>query len=127
MAELADGDAVTYDVLKRYGGKWAVLMSMAVAMSRSGIELPSDVNEKLKTARLKIASGCFSTCEVSCALAEIESRLSYHFHLLDDQEFEDWYNLLGEAMQGHLDYQRIMATSALEPVKNDCGFLDCHC
>ena len=127
MSDVKDEGAVTYEVLKRFGGKWAVLMSMAVTMTRKGITLPPGLNEKLSTSRMKIASGCFSCCEVSCALAEVEGQLSSQFHLLDDQEFTEWYDLLGEAMQGKLDYARIMATPVLEPVRNDCAFLDCSC
>ena len=119
--------AVEYELLKRFGGKWAVLMSMSFDMAQRGIALPEDLHEKLTTARIKIGSGCFSSCEINCALADVESRLFSRGHLLEDQEFMDWSDLLGEAMQGKLDYDRILATRVLEPVKNDCQFLRCSC
>jgi hypothetical protein len=30
-------------------------------------------------------------------------------------------------MQGKLDYQTIMGIPALDPIKTDCGFLNCRC
>ena len=127
MSEVHDDRAVAFELLKRFGGKWAVLMAMSVDMAKKGIALPPDVNEKLTTARVKICSGCFSTCEVSCTLAEVESRLFSRGNLLNEQEFMDWSDLLGAAMQGQLDYERILHTRALAPVKSDCQFLNCSC
>ena len=116
-----------YDVLMKFGGKWAVLMSMSVAMARKGIALPPDLNDKLASSRMKIRSGCFSCCEIGCALAEVESRLSSQFHMLDEQEFMKWSELLGDAMQGKLNSARIIATPELAPLKNDSDFLKCTC
>ena len=119
--------AVEFETLKRLGGKWAVLMSMSVDMARNGAQLPPDLNDTLTLARMKIGSGCFSVCEVGCALSDIESRLSSHYDCLDEDAFAQWSDLLGEAMQGNLDHERIVVTPALEPVKNDCMFLKCAC
>ena len=122
-----EGATIDYELLTRFGGKWAVLMSMSVDMAQRGIALPEDVHEKLTTVRIKIGSGCYSPCEINCALADVEGRLFSRGHLLEEQEFMDWSDLLGEAMQGRLDYDRILATRVLEPVKNDCRFLTCSC
>ena len=127
MSDVKDESTDTFDLLRRFGGKWAVLMAMVLDMAKKGIVLPPEVNEQLRTARVKIGSGCFSPCEVSCALAEVESRIFSQCHRLSDEEFMNWSDLLGEAMQGKLDYQRILGIRALEPVKNDCGFLECTC
>ena len=92
-----------------------------------GITLPPVVFEALKTARSKIESGCFSICEVGCDIAQAEGPVFSECHRLDQQQFQEWSDLLGEAMQGKLDYQRILGIPALDPVKNDCGFLNCSC
>lgn len=127
MAETNGGNAVAFDILKRYGGKWAVLAAMSMSMVRKGIAVPPEVREKLRMARGKIGSGCFSPCEVSMALAEVEGPLFSQCHLMDEQEFMAWSDLLGEAMQGKLDSDRIAGISALAPVRNDCQFLQCGC
>jgi hypothetical protein len=127
MAAVNDERAVAFEVLKRLGGKWAVLAAMSMSMSRKGIAVPLEVHERLRMARLKIGSGCFSPCEASCALADVEGQLFSQCHLMDEQEFMDWSNLLGEAMQGKLDYERIAGIPTLAPVRNDCQFLGCSC
>jgi len=127
MTSVANEGMVAFDVLKRFGGKWAVLAAMSMNMSRKGINVPAEVHERLRMARVKIGSGCFSPCEASCALADVEGRLFSQCYLLDDQEFMHWSDLLGEAMQGKLDYDRIVGIPALAPIKNDCQFLGCSC
>jgi hypothetical protein len=127
MAEATDEKAVAFEVLKRLGGKWAVLAAMSMSMSRRGIVVPPEVHERLRMARVKIGSGCFSPCEASCALSDVEGRLFSQSHLLEDEEFMRWSDLLGEAMQGTLDYDRIAGIPALSPIKNDCQFLGCSC
>ena len=109
------------------GGKWAVLAGMSMSMSRNGIAVPPEVHEKLRMARVKIGSGCFSPCEASCALADVEGQLFSQCHLLDETEVMAWSDLLGEAMQGKLDYERIGGIPVLAPIKTDCQFLACGC
>ena len=105
----------------------SVLTAMSLAIHKKGISLPPDINEKLKTARVKIVSGCVSPCEANCALAEAECRLFSQGPALGDEEFMMWSDLLGEAAQGKLDYARIQRIPALEPIRQDCGFLGCAC
>jgi hypothetical protein len=119
--------AFEFEMLKRYGAKWAVLAAMTADMARRSIEMPRDVFEALKTARGKIESGCFSACEIGCDLAQVEGPLFSQGYLLDQQEFQQWSDLLAEAMQGKLDYEKIMSIPALSPIKNDCTFLRCGC
>ncbi len=96
-------------------------------MTQKGIGVPADVFERLRTTRSKIVSGCFSTCEVGCDLAQVEGPLFSQGYLLDQQEFQQWSDLLAQAMQGKLDYEGIMGIRALDPIKNDCDFLRCGC
>ena len=127
MGDPTDQSSFEFEMLKRYGARWAVLAAMTAHMAQKGIGLPRDVFEALKTARGKIESGCFSTCEVGCDLSQAEGPLFSQGYLLDEQDFQQWSDLLAEAMQGKLDYERIMDIPALAPVKNDCKFLGCKC
>lgn len=127
MADANDKIAFDFEMLKRYGAKWAVLAAMTADMVRKGIEIPPAVFAALKTARSKIESGCFSVCEADCDLAQVEGPLFSQGYLLDPQDFQQWSDLLAEALQGKLDYQRIMDIPALAPVKSDCTFLRCSC
>jgi hypothetical protein len=127
MGDPSEKQDFDFELLRRYGAKWAVLTAMSATMAKKGIALPPRVFEDLRTARGKIESGCFSPCEAGCELAEIEGQLFSQCHLVDPQEFQEWCDLLAEAMQGKLDYQRIQGIAALAPVKNDCQFLGCKC
>ena len=127
MSYAKDANMTEFEMLRRLGGKWAVLTAMAMAVAKKGVSLPPDFNEKLKVARVKIGSGCFSPCEASCALAEAEGRLFSQGPALGEEEFMMWSDLLGEAAQGRLDYERIRRIPALEPVRTDCRFLGCSC
>jgi hypothetical protein len=127
MSGPSDKTDFDFEVLRRYGAKWAVLTAMTADMTKKGIEVPRDVFEALKTVRGKIESGCFSPCEVGCDLAVAEGPLFSQGYLLDQNDFQQWSDLLGEAMQGKLDYQAMMGIPAFDPVKNDCRFLGCLC
>jgi hypothetical protein len=127
MGDSSDKSTTEFEMLRRYGARWAVLAAMTADMAQRGLDLPRGVFENLKSARSKIQSGCFSTCEVGCDLSQVEGPLFSQGCLIDQQDFQQWSDLLAEAMQGKLDYQRIMDIPALAPVKNDCTFLRCSC
>ncbi len=127
MGDPREKDDLELEMLRRYSAKWAVLTAMTAAMKRQGIALPPVVFDALKTARSKIQSGCFSICEVGCELSQAEGPVFSECHHLDQQQFQEWSDLLGDAMQGELDYQRILGIPAFAPVKNDCRSLNCSC
>ena len=127
MDKLNADRQVALDMLKRLGSKLVVLTAMSFDMSKKGIEVSHSINEKLRMIRVKIVSGCFPPCEVACSLDEVEGQLFSKCHLLEEKNFMQWCDLLGEAMQGKLDYERIQRIPALEPVKSDCDFLGCTC
>jgi hypothetical protein len=127
MSNASDRSALEFEMLRRFGAKWVVLTAMAADMAKRGIEVPGQIIEELKTARVKIGSGCLSACEINCELAKAEGHLFSQAPRLGEQDFEQWCNLLAEAMQGKLDSERVRGIPALDPVKNDCQFLGCSC
>jgi len=127
MSDRSDESVAGFEMLKKLGARWAVLAAMTADMSRKGIKVSYDIIEELKTARIKISSGCFSPCEVSCGLSKVEGQIFAQCHLLGDEDFKNWSDLLAEAAQGKLGYERIRGISALVPVKSDCEFLKCIC
>jgi len=127
MSYAKDESLMEFEIIRRLGGRWAVLTAMSLAMRKKGIPLPPEINESFKIARVNIVSGCTSPCEANCALAEEVARLFSQGPALGDEEFMMWSDLLGEAAQGKLDYARIQMISALEPIHQDCKFLGCTC
>ena len=98
MGDPSEKAALEFEMLKRFGAKWAVLAAMTADMTRKGIVLPPVVFEVLKTARGKIESGCFSTCEVGCDLSQAEGPIFSECHHLEPQQFQEWSDLIGEAI-----------------------------
>ena len=127
MANVSEESAAGFELLKRLGAKWAVLTAMTAEMAGKGIKVPTSVNEDLKIARIKLGSGCFSPCDVGCGLSKVEGQLFSQCHLLGDKEVDDWCDLLAEAAQGKLNYERIRGIAAVSPVRGDCEFLKCVC
>ncbi len=127
MSNVSDEGVAGFELLKRMGAKWAVLTAMTADMIGKGIKVPPAVIEDLKTARIKLGSGCFSPCQVGCELSKIEGQILSQCHLLEDQNVNDWCDLLAEAAQGKLNYERIRGISAVAPVKSDCEILKCIC
>ncbi|MBP1780084.1 MAG: hypothetical protein H6Q86_6095 [candidate division NC10 bacterium] len=128
MVTVAQNDReVSFDLLKKYGMKWAVVAALVIDLGRRGIRVPSDVNEELKVARMKIMSGCFSPCEIACAFGKLEGQLIALGASLGEDYLRPWSDLLGQAMEGRIDPGRVSEIPALEPIANDCKWLACRC
>jgi hypothetical protein len=118
---------VSYEFLKKYGAKWAVLAAMEVDLTRRGVSIPTETLKNIEMSRVKISSGCFSSCEAHCDLNKIEGSLVSVASSLGDEYMENWFDLLGEAMTGNIDAQRISEIPLLKPVESKCFFLGCKC
>lgn len=123
----ADQRKVSFEWLKKFGTKWAVLAALVVDLGKRGVKIPREMNEQLKLARMQIMSGCFSPCEVGCLLGKLEGQLVSIGASLGEDYLRPWFDLLGQAMEGRIDPQRISEIPALQPVINDCTFLGCRC
>lgn len=122
-----DERKVSLEWLKKFGMKWAVLAALVIDVETRGVRVPSDANEQLKVARMKIMSGCFSPCEVGCALGKLEGQIIALGSSLGEDYLRPWFDLLGQAMEGRIDPGRISDIPALEPIANDCKWLACRC
>lgn len=131
MEGTQEARAVSLDMLKKFGTKWAVLAAMRLDMASRGIRIGSEADEQLKLARVQILSGCFSPCDVGCSLSKLESHLISSIgssgSSLGEEYLRPWSDLLAQAMRGEIDPQRISEIPALRPVEMDCKFLACRC
>jgi hypothetical protein len=104
MATVAQDDrSVSFEMLKRFGMKWAVLAALVTDLGKRGVHLPPDTNEQLKLTRMKIMSGCFSPCDVGCAFGKLEGQLISLGSALGEDYLRPWFGLLGQAMEGRID------------------------
>jgi hypothetical protein len=128
MATAAQSDReVSFDLLKKFGMKWAVVAALVVDLGKRGVRVPSAVNEELKVARMKVMSGCFSPCEIGCAFGKLEGQLIALGASLGEDYLRPWSDLLGQAMEGRIDPRRVSEIPALQPIANDCKWLACRC
>ncbi len=118
---------VSFELLKKFGMKWAVAAALVVDLGKRGVRVPSAVNDDLKVARMKIMSGCFSPCEIGCAFGKLEGQLIALGASLGEDYLRPWSDLLGQAMEGRIDPRRVSEIPALEPIANDCKWLACRC
>ena len=85
-------------VLKQFGLRWAVLAGWRDALGLRHLQLPAEVDRLLETARIKIASGCFSVCEVGCDLSQLEGILTSTDASSHHNWVDFWVDMLGHAM-----------------------------
>ncbi len=120
-------EELSYDLLKKYGSKWAVLVAMSIDLTKKGINLPDELNKSLQVIRIEITSGCYSTCEVNCTMGVVEGQLIAFGAELGDDYLNFWMDLLSRSIKGELDYEALIQIPVIEPVKTSCGFLKCNC
>lgn len=118
---------VGYEVLTKYGSKWAILTALGMDLGKKGITLPHDIHATLEVSRIEITSGCYSTCEIDCNLNKVEGQMIALGSNLGEAYLDPWQDLLGKSMKGELDYDQIIQIPALKPVQTACCFMKCSC
>ena len=114
-------------VLKQYGLRWAVLAGWRDALNLRDVRLPSDVDQLLETARVKIATGCFSVCDVGCVLSQLEGILTSADTSTDHNWVDFWIDLLANSMKDRAETERILKIPAIKARYNNCGLSICRC
>jgi hypothetical protein len=114
-------------VLKQFGLRWAVLAGWRDALQLRSVVLPNKADHLLENARIKIASGCFSACEVGCDLSELEGMLTS----TDASSGHNWVDfrvdMLGHSMADNAETERILKIPAVRSRYNNCGLSICRC
>ncbi len=114
-------------VLKQYGLRWAVLAGWRDALQLRRVVLPPEADHLLENARFKIASGCFSVCEVGCDLSQLESLLTITDASSGHNWVDFWIDMLGHSMAYDAETERILKIPAIRARYNNCGLTVCRC
>ncbi len=114
-------------VLKQFGLRWAVLAGWHDALQLRHVKMPGDADRLLEKARIKIASGCFSSCEVGCDLSELEAMLTSTDASSGHNWVDFWVDMLGHSMADEAETERILKIPAIRARYNNCGLSVCHC
>jgi hypothetical protein len=114
-------------VLKQFGLRWAVLAGWRDALHLRHVALPPEADRLLENARIKIASGCFSVCEVGCDLTELEAALTSTDASSGHNWVDFWVDMLGHSMADDAETERILKIPAVRTRYNNCGLSVCRC
>ena len=114
-------------VLKQYGLRWAVLAGWRDALNLRNVRLPPDFDQLLEKARVKIATGCFSVCDVGCVLSQLEGILTSADTSTDHNWVDFWIDLLANSMKDRAETERILKIPAIKARYNNCGLSICRC
>ncbi len=114
-------------VLQQYGLRWAVLAAWRDALRLRQVRVPPETDVVLEGARIKIASGCFSVCDVGCDLATIEGALTTADGSTDHNWVDFWVDLLARAMSSREEIERVLRVPSIKFRYNNCGSKVCRC
>ena len=114
-------------LLKQFGLRWAVLAGWRDAMQLRRVVLPNDADRLLENARIKIATGCFSVCEVGCDLSELEAMLTSTDASSGHNWVDFWVDMLGHSMAEDAETERILKIPAIRARYKNCGLSVCSC
>jgi len=127
MAEKRVERHAEFEALRKYGMRWAVLLSLSIDLSQKKVTLPSSVNDELRTSRMMLESGCFSACDICCILDGVEQKLILEAVSLGGEYYKSWLSLLEKAMKGQLTPEEVKGLPLIKPAVTDCEFLRCTC
>ena len=114
-------------VLRQYGLRWAVLAAWRDALRLRQVKVPPEAEPTLESARVKIASGCFSVCEIGCDLSTAEAALTAADGSTDHNWVDFWLDLLATSMKPGGDTERLLKVPTIKFRYNNCGSSVCRC
>lgn len=118
---------VEISVLEKMGVRWAALAAWREDLLDRGVALVADPAPLLETTRAKISSGCFSSCEVGCDLADVERTLTSADASSAPSSVDEWLDVLGRCMSEDVDTEALLAIPAVKFQYARCGLIPCKC
>ncbi len=115
------------EALRRYGLRWAVLAAWRDALELRHVVIPPETDRALEKARIKLASGCFSVCDIGCELSAVEGALTSADASSHHNWVEFWVDVLAQAMTGGPETSRILRIPAVKTRYESCGIKGCSC
>jgi len=114
-------------LLQRMGLRYAVLAAWYEDLRGAGARLGADLPQHLEAARVKISSGCYSSCDVGCDLSAAEGALTSADASAGGRGVGFWLELLARAMDETAGVERLLAVPAVQFHYRGCGFGPCGC
>jgi len=128
MSECAKEDRQKNEIsmLERYALRWAVLAAWSSELRERQVAVAREVDQKLEMSRVKLASGCFSSCEVGSDLGYIEGMLMPADASSPKNKCDFWLELLGHAMEDVEAVRKLLSVPAIKFQMSSCG-VKCSC
>jgi len=116
-------------LLKKYAVRWAILAAWYDDLARRKATLPERCASGLSESRIKIASGCFSACNVGCVLSDVEGDLVSADASMDESKANTWIDLLGKVMSdSDSDIEYVLGLAPVKFRLSECGLMgSCAC
>jgi hypothetical protein len=124
---LSDQVRVEVGVLRKMGLRWAVLAAWHEDLRNRGVHLGGEAVAFLEASRLKISSGCFSTCDVGCDLSHLEGLMVSADASSPTNSVDYWVDLLGQCMVEEVNVKALLKIPAVQVHYAGCGLGPCHC
>ena len=113
-------------MLERYALRWAVLAAWSNELRERKVGFDRQVDQKLEMSRVKLSSGCFSSCEVGSDLGYIEGMLMPADASSAKNKCDFWLELLGHAMEDSASVKKLLSIPAVKFQMSSCG-VKCKC
>jgi len=127
MSATADRLTQEINLLQQYALRYAVLAAWRDELGTRRVPVDPAVGQKLETARVRIASGCVSVCEMGCALGEIEGMLASADASSSKTAVDFWLEMLGRAMIGSTMVEQLLNLPSVKFHYSGCGLTGCAC
>ena len=90
------------EMLSKVGWKWAVLTSTMGKLYQEGESVPTNLINQIRMTRTQIESGCYSVCDITNELREIEKYLFSKLLKFGPKATDHFLGLLGKAISGKI-------------------------
>ena len=125
-ADLKRAETELTRMLPQFNWQWTVLASTAGQLVGCGEKIPPEVLKLLTLARAKIASGCYTVCDITCDLRKIETELFLILLNKSPYEADTLLELLSKVMRGEIKKEDI-DLKPIHQILPDCALLPCGC
>ncbi len=115
------------EVLREYGLRWSVLAAWRDALRLRHVPVVPEVDQRLSASRLKLASGCFSVCDVGCDLNAVEGALTSADASSQHNWVDFWVELLQRSMSEDPAAEFALMIPAVRTHYQNCGIKGCDC
>jgi len=115
------------EALRAFALRWSVLAAWRSELLLDKAPLSGDAGISLERARVKLASGCFSACDIGCDLAAAEAVLMAADTSRPESQAESWLELLGQAMSNTYALEHFLQIPAIQFQYQNCGISGCAC